>query len=160
MNKKIIVGIFIVICVLLGIVALQSLNANSVKMTYESLEGEKINFSKLKGNVVVINFWATWCGPCLIEIPNLIELQEEFKDKSVKIFGISTDDYEEDVLEFMTHRPFNYPVIMVEQDMFKLFPVPPGIPYTILYDKDGEIADVFIGFKPIDTFREAIEALL
>ena len=80
MNKKIIVGIFIVICVLLGIVALQSLNANSVKMTYESLEGEKINFSKLKGNVVVINFWATWCGPCLIEIPNLIELQEEFKD--------------------------------------------------------------------------------
>mgnify|MGYP001208656072 CR=1 FL=1 len=160
-NKTLLKVISIVACVLIAIItALVIINTSEKDQTkFKTIQGTKFDFNDLDGKVAIINFWATWCGPCLVEIPNLMTLKELYKDKPFEVVGISTDDYLEDVINFNQYQKFNYPVIMANKAIYKMFPPPMGIPFSIILDKNGETSIFFVGYKPIDTFKKEVEKL-
>src|SRR5215212_8265895 len=86
------------------------------------LDGREINMASLRGKVVIVNFWATWCGPCRAEIPDLVALQEKYKD-TLQVIGISEDEAPVEVVKrFAADHKVNYPVVMMTPELEKLFP--------------------------------------
>jgi thiol-disulfide isomerase/thioredoxin len=89
----------------------------------QDLEGRKISLASLRGKVTVINFWATWCGPCRAEIPDLVALQEKYRD-TLQIIGISEDEASPEIVkQFAGAHRVNYPIVMVTPELEKIFPV-------------------------------------
>jgi thiol-disulfide isomerase/thioredoxin len=116
-----------------------------------SLEGQTINKDSLKGEVVVLNFWASWCGPCMSEIPELKDLAAHSK---VKVVGIALDENGlETVKPFVETHKINYTVAVGNQDMFQQFNGV-GIPYTLVLDPLQRIVKIYRG----PTTRESLEA--
>ena len=86
------------------------------------LDGHELSTASLRGKVVIINFWATWCGPCRAEIPDLVALQEKYRDR-LQVIGISQDESPPEVVQrFAAQFHINYPVVMMTPELEKLFP--------------------------------------
>jgi len=110
------------------------------EFTLEDLNGSKISLSDLSGKVVMMNVWATWCGPCKREIPDFIEAYEQYKDKGLEIIGISVDRISQNkVLQFTEKYKINYPVAMTTSKLTKDYGPFPAIPVTIIIDKNRKI---------------------
>lgn len=110
------------------------------EFTLEDLKGSKISLSNLSGKVVLLNVWATWCGPCKKEIPDFIEAYEQYKDKGLEIIGISVDRISQSkVLQFTEKYKINYPVAMTTSKLTKDYGPFPAIPVTIIIDRNGKI---------------------
>jgi thiol-disulfide isomerase/thioredoxin len=109
------------------------------------LEGRTINSADLRGKVVLMNFWATWCPPCRAEIPDLIKLQQKYRDQLV-IIGISEDEAPaETVKAFVADQKMNYPVAMTSAELRKVFRGVSALPTTFVIDKDGKLAQKHVG---------------
>ena len=116
------------------------------EFTLEDLKGSKISLSDLSGKVILLNVWATWCGPCKREIPDFIEAYEQYKDKGLEIIGISVDKISQSkVLRFTEKYKINYPVAMTTSKLTKDYGPFPAIPVTIIIDKNGKIRHRKIG---------------
>lgn len=109
-----------------------------------SIDGQKIKLSELKGKVVVINFWATWCGPCIAEMPHLLKLYEKYKNQGLEILSISTDEEREKVRPFVTQKRMTFPIFN-EPNGRKRFQAE-LIPTNIFIDKEGVIRYRTMGF--------------
>jgi cytochrome c biogenesis protein CcmG/thiol:disulfide interchange protein DsbE len=104
------------------------------------LEGNSLKLEDYEGQVVLINFWATWCGPCRIEIPDFIEAYDEFHEKGLEILGVSLDQTSErDIQEFVQRNKINYPVAMITQEFYNSYRPGQYIPHTIIVDTKGKI---------------------
>ncbi len=115
----------------------------------------------LKGKVVIVDFWATWCPPCRQEIPGFIELQKTYGDKGLVVVGLSMDDDVEPVKEFYAKNGMNYPVFVVGEDTVKAWGNIKAIPTTFIFDKDGKkVGEPHVGFVPKEKFEEQIRPLL
>lgn len=114
--------------------------------TLTSLDGDEYTLSALKGKVVVIDFWATWCPPCRKSIPTFIRLYEKYNDKGFTILGIGLDD-EQALINFRNEVNIPYPVFVGGDDLAKDYGVT-GIPKTIFVDKKGKIRKSQVGFAP------------
>jgi cytochrome c biogenesis protein CcmG/thiol:disulfide interchange protein DsbE len=113
--------------------------------TLTDLDGKPIASSALKGKVVLMNFWATWCPPCRAEIPDLIALQNKYPDKIV-VVGVSEDDIPAaEVKKFVAEQKMNYPVAMATQDLHKIFKGVVALPTTFVIDPDGRIEQKHVG---------------
>ncbi len=124
--------------------------------------GNKVTFAEFsKDNVVLINFWATWCGPCKRELPDLVALHNEYKGKNVKIIGISVDR-DADVLglvrNFAAEANLTYPIVIDNGDLEKAFGGIRGIPTSFFVNKNGEIVRKMIGVQSRETFQAALMA--
>ncbi len=116
----------------------------------QSGEGKTVRLKDLRGNVVLIDFWATWCGPCKMAMPGVQKVHEHFKDQKVKVFGISTwenGDKVNDPIKYMKDQEFTYGLLVEGDDVAKAYKVR-GIPTFYLVDKDGKIAYVNVGYDP------------
>lgn len=127
--------------------------------TLKDLNGTNISLSDYEGKVLFLNFWATWCPPCRAEIPDFIEVYDEYKDKGLEILGISLDQIGVDqVRKFVERYKMNYPVAMATNEMFKDYPPPQAIPTTLVIDRDGKIQYKKVGMmskqKMIDLFNQ------
>src|SRR5262249_31364047 len=110
-----------------------------------TLDGRQLSSSDLKGKVVLVNFWATWCPPCRAEIPDLMELQERYRDKLV-VLGISEDDPPvDDVRKFVATQKMNYPVAMSTADVRKIFRGVVALPTTFVIDPEGRLEQKHVG---------------
>jgi thiol-disulfide isomerase/thioredoxin len=117
----------------------------------KSLDGKTVSKDSLKGEVVVLNFWASWCSPCMGEIPQLKQVAANSK---ARIVGIALDENgAETVKPFVESHQINYTVLLGDQDIFQQFNGV-GIPYTLVLDRSQRIVKVYRG--PVD--REALEA--
>ncbi len=105
----------------------------------QSPDGKDIKSTAFDGKIVVLNFWATWCPPCVKEIPDFIELQSELKDKGVTFVGVSLDASASPVKKYLKRTKVNYPVVMGNADVVAEFGNFTGIPHTYVIDKEGVI---------------------
>lgn len=109
------------------------------------LDGRTLSSENLKGKVVLVNFWATWCPPCLVEIPDLIALQDKYRDHLV-VIGVSEDELPPaEVKRFADGRKINYPVVMTTPELQKMFPGVVALPTTFVLDPQGRIAQKRVG---------------
>jgi peroxiredoxin len=121
--------------------------------TLTDLDGNTISLSELKGQVVFLNFWATWCTPCKKEIPFFNEAHETHKDSGLKIIGISIDRSEKIVKKFLEKRELVYSVVMGTQKFLNDYEISRVVPVTVIIDKKGKLRRKVIG----ELEREDIE---
>jgi thiol-disulfide isomerase/thioredoxin len=113
--------------------------------TLTDLNGRSISSADLRGKVVLVNFWATWCPPCRAEIPDLIKLQDKYRDKLV-VLGISEDEVPPDeVKAFVAEQKMNYPVAMTTPALAKIFRGVSALPTTFVIDRDGKLQQRHVG---------------
>jgi thiol-disulfide isomerase/thioredoxin len=113
--------------------------------TLKDLDGREISPASLRGKVVIVNFWATWCGPCRAEIPDLVALQEKYKD-TLQVIGISEDEAGVEVVKrFAAEHKVNYPVAMTTPEMEKLFPGVGALPTSFILDRESRVVQKHVG---------------
>lgn len=138
-------------------------NAKPANMdfTMKDLDGKDVSLSSYKGKVVLLNFWATWCGPCKAEIPGFVELQEKYKDK-LTIVGFSVDDEADKARTFATEYKMNYPILLGlgREDVQDAYGPIWGIPASFVISKDGKVCRKHLGIAPKNVFEKEIVALM
>jgi cytochrome c biogenesis protein CcmG, thiol:disulfide interchange protein DsbE len=125
------------------------------------LEGRAISTADLRGKVVIVNFWATWCPPCREEIPEMIELATRYGDK-LQIIGVSEDDdaSPEEVREFAANEKINYPIVMGRFGISHEYGEVPALPTSFLIDANGKVVQKHVGLYPVAVYDAEIRALL
>jgi thiol-disulfide isomerase/thioredoxin len=138
-------------------------NAKPANMdfTMKDLNGKDVALSSFKGKVVLLNFWATWCGPCKAEIPGFVELQEKYKDQ-LTIVGFSVDDEADKARTFATEYKMNYPILLGlgREDVQDAYGPIWGIPASFIISKDGKVCRKHLGIAPKNVFEKEIVALM
>lgn len=123
--------------------------------------GKTVRLSDFKGKVVLLDFWATWCGPCKIEIPWFMEFQRKYKDKGFSVVGVSMDEGGWEVVRpFLDQLKVNYPVLLGTDETAGNFGGVEVLPTTFIIDKNGRIVATHQGLTGKDEFEKAIESLL
>src|SRR5580765_3666358 len=111
----------------------------------DSIDGRPLTLASARGKVVLLNFWATWCGPCRAEIPDLIALQQKYRDHLV-ILGISEDEGPVDTVKrFATQQQMNYPIVMSTDAIRQIFKGVVALPTTFVLDRDGRMVQKNVG---------------
>ena len=128
--------------------------------TLEALEGEKVSLKDTKGSVVVIDFWATWCGPCQKSLPGLEKLYTEMKGKGLKVFAVDLREEKKPVAENVKKLELTMPVLMDKDGAVAKSYKVTGIPQTVVIGKNGKVAKVLIGSGNEDNIRAAVEAAM
>ncbi len=137
-----------------------NLRKTAPNFTLNDSKGASVRLSDYKGRVVLLDFWATWCPWCEIEIPWYIEFQNKYKGKGLSVIGVSMDeDGWESVKPFREEKKMNYAVVVGNEDLAKLYAVD-ALPVTLLIDRDGKIADSHAGVVDKDAFENEIRVLL
>jgi thiol-disulfide isomerase/thioredoxin len=125
-----------------------------------ALNGHDLDLSAFHGKVVLLNFWATWCGPCRMEIPELVELQRKYPEQ-VQVIGMSIDEIEPaEVQQFARQLGVNYPVAMASEAIQQRFGRITSVPTTFVIDPQGEIVQKHRGLNPTSVFDSEVRALL
>lgn len=129
--------------------------------TLTDIDGKVIDQNAWRGKVVLLNFWATWCGPCRAEIPDLITLQDKYRDQLV-VVGLSVDEGKTAnalVKTFVTEHKLNYPVAVVGEDIEKLFGGVSSIPSTFVLNTDGKMVQRHIGTLNAEATEQEVRVL-
>jgi len=128
----------------------------------KDLNGNKLDLADYKGKVVLLDFWATWCGPCRIEIPGFVELQERYRERGLAVIGVLTQDDPSNVPEFYQEFRMNYQVAIGDDDgkVAGLFDCCFGLPTTFLIGRDGRIYAKHEGAAPGSYFQNEVKELL
>jgi thiol-disulfide isomerase/thioredoxin len=109
------------------------------EVSYIDTVGTAYTTSSLTGKVVVVNFWATWCKPCLKEIPDLSRIYAKYKDRGLVVIGVMTDDPDNDtLLNFQSDNNMTYPVVRANSDILVSFSYPGSLPTTYIFDRTGK----------------------
>jgi thiol-disulfide isomerase/thioredoxin len=125
------------------------------------VQGNVVSSEQFKGQVVVVDFWATWCGPCVAEIPGFIELQRKYGKDGFTFVGISLDEAGvETVQSFVAKHGVNYPIVMATEAVQGAFGGLRVIPTTLLIDRDGQIRDRKEGAEETASYEAKIVSLL
>jgi len=127
--------------------------------TARDLDGTPISTSAFRGKVVLINFWATWCPPCRAEIPDLIALQEKYRDR-LQILGVSEDEAPVEVVRrFAADHHMNYPVVMTSPELEKMFPGIGALPTSYVINRDARIVQKHVGMLTASRTEDETRAL-
>ena len=123
--------------------------------------GTKVALADYKGKVVLLNFWATWCGPCKVEIPWFVEFQKEYADRGFTVLGVSMDDDGwKSVKPYVAEKKINYPVVIGNDEVSKLYGEIDSLPTTFVIGRNGMIAAVHTGLVGKDAYETEIQSLL
>jgi peroxiredoxin len=124
-------------------------------------DGKTVHLADYKGKVVLLDFWATWCGPCKIEIPWFTDMEHKLKDKGFEVLGVAMDDNGwEDVKPFLASMKMNYRVVVGDDTTAQAYGGVDSLPTTFLIDKQGKIAAIHVGLTGRKEFEDGINELL
>lgn len=132
----------------------------NLALTMKDMNGADYKLSQLKGKVVLVNFWASWCAPCLQEIPEFIKVREEYHDKGFEIIGISTDDTPEQLRDFASKYKTNYPLLQVTGEAEDAYGPVFGLPTSIIVARDGSVCKRHFGPLSKEQLEQEIKGLL
>jgi thiol-disulfide isomerase/thioredoxin len=126
----------------------------------KGIDGSAVNLADARGKVVLLNFWATWCGPCRMEVPDLVELQKKYQDR-LQVIGLVVDDADEDaVRKFAKRYGINYPIAMATDEMRFQFGGVPALPTSFIIDPQGRVVQKHIGLRDPELYELEVRALL
>lgn len=126
----------------------------------KDLAGNEVDLAALRGNVVLLNFWATWCSPCLSEVPRFAKWQQSYRAKGLRIVGISMDDDEAPVRATYAKFKLNYAVAMGDVKLAEAYGGVYGLPLTLLIDRKGTVRFRHSGASDLQQIEHEIQELL
>ena len=134
----------------------------NLNFTLKDTSNRDVSLSSFKGKVVLLDFWATWCGPCKIEIPWFIEFQNKYGKNGLQVVGISVDDTLDKLKPYVANMKMNYPVLqgLDHDDVQDAYGPMFGIPVTAVISRDGKICMKHAGLASKDAFENMIKSLL
>jgi cytochrome c biogenesis protein CcmG/thiol:disulfide interchange protein DsbE len=122
-------------------------------------KGAPVSLSQYKGKVVLLDFWATWCTGCKVEIPWYMQFSRKYKRDGLVVLGVAMDDNWQPVKPFVKEKKMNYPVVLGNEEIAKQYGLI-SMPKTLLIDRDGRIAWSFTGIVDRDQFESQLKSLL
>jgi len=137
-----------------------AVNSAAVNFSIQDLNGHTVDMASLRGKVVLLNFWATWCTPCRAEIPNFVQFQDSYGPQGLQIVGMSMDDDAKPVRAFYQEFKMNYPVGMGTDKIAQSYGGILGLPVTVLIGRDGRIAARYVGAVQLPMVEQEIKTLL
>jgi len=144
-----------------AVAAAASSRKAAANFTLTDSTGQPVRLSDYKGKVVLLDFWATWCGPCKVEEPWLKEFETTYKDRGFAVLGVSMDEDGWDAVKpYIQKQKFNFRVLLATPEIDKLYPGMEAWPTSFLIDRQGRIADTHTGLVSKSVFTRTIEALL
>jgi len=127
----------------------------------QSLDGKTVRLSDFRGKPVVLNFWATWCGPCKIEMPWFVDLQKQYGPAGLQFIGVAMDDAgTKDIAEFAQSMNVNYPILIGKDSVGDAYGGVQFLPETFYIDREGKVVDKAFGLKGRDEIEDAIKKIL
>ncbi len=156
---------FLVLLILLVLssmaVGQQQSKQQAPNFALKTSDGKTIEMAKLKGKVVLVNFWATWCGPCRKEMPDFVEAYKQYKPKGFEIVGISLDEDGWDVVNpFVKKYGISFPVVIGDGKLARAYGGIEYIPTSFLVDRQGNIVDKHVGMMPKELLEKKLQPLL
>ena len=132
------------------------------EFSLKDVNGQTVKLSDYRGKVVLLNFWATWCGPCKIEIPWFIEFQNKYGKDGLQVVGVSVDDTQAKLKPYVAQMKMNYLVLqgLDHDDLQDAYGPMFGIPVTVLISRDGKVCAKHTGLSSRDAFEKEIKSLL
>jgi thiol-disulfide isomerase/thioredoxin len=125
------------------------------------LNGRSVSFSDFRGKVVILDFWATWCAPCRVEIPQFVALQKQYGAKGLTVIGVSLDEQGLDVVKkFVKRLAVNYPIVIGNEKVAEAYGGIDAIPTTFVIDRQGRIMSRHMGYDDKAVFEKEIQSLL
>jgi len=134
----------------------------NLNFTLKDMNGKDVSLSSFKGRVILLDFWATWCEPCKMEIPWFAEFQTKYGAKGFQAIGVSVDDTAEKLKPYVAKYKINYPVLqgLNHDDIQNAYGPLWGIPVTVVISRDGKICARHAGLSSKQKFEKEIQALL
>jgi cytochrome c biogenesis protein CcmG/thiol:disulfide interchange protein DsbE len=134
----------------------------NLNFTLKDVNNREVTLSHFKGKVILLDFWATWCAPCKVEIPWFAEFQQKYGPEGLEVVGISVDDTQEMLLPFVEQFKMNYTVLqgLNHDDIQEAYGPLWGIPVTTLISREGKICSKHTGIGSKEVFESEIKALL
>lgn len=127
----------------------------------KDLAGHTVRLSDYRGKVVVINFWATWCAPCLAEMPELVKLQRDYKEKGIQVIGVAAaTDRRSKALKIKRRLTLNYPVVIGTKRLESAYGIDDVLPLTVVVDRNGIIREHILGIlepEEVESIRKMLD---
>lgn len=129
--------------------------------TLQSLDGKTVHLSDFRGKAILLNFWATWCEPCKVEMPWIVDLQQKYASKGLQVLGVAMDDAGPDeIAKFTRQMGVNYPVVIGKDEVADSYGGLPFLPTTFYIGRDGKIVDKVLGIKGRGEIEDDIKKAL
>lgn len=132
----------------------------NLDLVFKDMNGADVRLADYKGQVILLNVWATWCGPCELEIPELVEAYSKYKDKGVVVLGLSLDDPAQTLREYAPKKHMNYPLLLWDDKFDEAYGPIVGVPITFFIGRDGKISRRHFGPVTKERIDQEIKALL
>jgi len=129
--------------------------------TLQSLDGKTVHLSDFRGKAILLNFWATWCEPCKVEMPWIVDLQKKYASQGLQVVGVAMDDASPDeITKFTEQMGVNYPVVIGKDEVADSYGGLPFLPTTFYIGRDGKIVDKVLGIKGRGEIEDDIKKAL
>jgi peroxiredoxin len=129
--------------------------------TLKDASGASVELSSYRGKVVLLNFWATWCGPCELEIPWFVEFEQQYRSKGFEVVGVSMDDDGWPAVKpFIAAKKINYRILLGDDSVTQLYGGVDALPTSFMIDRNGRIAAVHVGLAGKDEYSNEIQTLI
>ncbi|MEM9254725.1 MAG: TlpA disulfide reductase family protein [Pseudomonadota bacterium] len=134
----------------------------AANFTLKSSGGDNIRLSEYRGQVVLINFWASWCGPCRQEFPHLDDLHEKYTDLGFTVFGVNVEQDRQSADRVLREIPVNFPILFDDENVVSELYNVDAMPMTVLVDRSGAVRFLHRGYKPgyEDNYERQVRALI
>ena len=145
-----------------GLAAAASVSGPAPNFTLKSLDGKNLKLSEMRGDVILINFWASWCGPCRQEMPLLNSLHKKYEPLGFTVLGVNVEENTDDARGFLSNFPVDFPVLLDNKNkVSKQYDVV-AMPTTVVVDRDGNMRFLHKGYKPGDekAYRQMVKKLI
>ena len=136
------------------------MNRRAPEFARKDLAGNSVDLKNFRGKVVLLNFWATWCAPCQLEMPTFAAWQRQYEPDGLQVLGISMDDDATPVVGLAAKLKLNYPVLMGDANLGREYGGVLGLPLTYLIDRDGVVRARFQGETDLKTIEKRLQTIL